>query len=71
VSDAILIGVLLSVDGDGCKTNGLARPPTYALQGENRVGIVGEGFILVRHRNTLAQNRWTEYYIALDYGLDS
>ena len=38
--------VLLCVEGYGCETDGLARPPADALEGEDRISVVGEGFVL-------------------------
>lgn len=38
--------VLLCVEGYRCETNGLAHPPADALEGEDRVSVVGEGFVL-------------------------
>jgi len=42
----VVFGVLLCVEGDGGEGDGFACPPADALEGEDGVGIVGEGFIL-------------------------
>lgn len=44
--DALVVAVLLDVEGDGGYTDGLAREPANALQREHLVGVVGERFIL-------------------------
>ncbi len=46
VDVAAVVGVLLDVESDGGEANGFARPPANALQGEDGVGVVGEGLVL-------------------------
>lgn len=42
----VFVNVLLDVKSYGCEGDGFARPPAYTLEGEDSVGIVGEGFVL-------------------------
>lgn len=38
--------VLFHIQGDGCETDGFTGEPADALEGEDGVGVVGEGFVL-------------------------
>lgn len=46
VRHPLLVHVLLGVQRHRGQAYGLAREPAYALEGEGRVGRVGEGFVL-------------------------
>jgi hypothetical protein len=41
-----VVGVLLYMQGDGCEGDGFACPPADALEGEDRVSVVGECLVL-------------------------
>jgi hypothetical protein len=43
----VVSGVLFAVQGDGREGDGFAGYPADALEGEDGVGVVGEGFVLV------------------------
>jgi hypothetical protein len=43
---AFVIGVLLAVQGNGCERDGLAGDPADALECEDGISVVGEGFVL-------------------------
>lgn len=42
----VVFDVLLGVEGYGGEADGFARPPADTLEGEDGVGVVGEGFVL-------------------------
>lgn len=46
VGETCIIDVLLYVEGDSCEGDGFTGEPADALQGEDGVGVIGEGFVL-------------------------
>ena len=46
VDHALVVGVLLAVESDGCETDGFACEPANALEYEDGVGVVGKGLVL-------------------------
>lgn len=46
VGDAGVVLVLFDVEGDGGHADCFAEEPAYALEGEDGVEVIGEGFVL-------------------------
>lgn len=46
VGVSFFVEVLLDVQIDSCEADGFALPPADALEGEDRISVVGEGLVL-------------------------
>jgi hypothetical protein len=51
VGFSVVGGILFGMQGYGCEGEGFARQPADALEGEDGVGVVREGFVLWEERS--------------------